>query len=325
MTRGPRVLFATALVLACAGVSCGDDTKRRERTRDENAALGGDTAVRVGDRTIPLSVVANIARVQKISPQEAARYVTDDEIAASAARARGLDQAPPTSWNLTAARARFVSERLYDEARAKGPPTDDEVGVLSERHWLEVDRPPMINVIHVVVLRSEKDPTLNPKAKDLARDLHEAVISAANADDFEAKAKAVPKPAPKIEVRVERLPAFSDEGWATDSSRMDKTFTQAAYALASIGDTSNVVESKYGWHVIRLLERLPEKRMPLETRRLAFTEEVYAMRARAAYEARLNALRAATPIAISAAAPQLTEMAIRAELAQSDRSRDRAP
>jgi parvulin-like peptidyl-prolyl isomerase len=66
-----------------------------------------------------------------------------------------------------------------------------------------------------------------------------------------------------------------------------------------------VVETPFGWHVIRLVERVPEQRMPLETRRLAFAEEVYVRRARASTLARLEDQRVSAPVTILASAENL--------------------
>ena len=82
-------------------------------------------------------------------------------------------------------------------------------------------------------------------------------------------------------------------------------FAKGAFALKRAGETSGVVESSFGWHVIRLIERRPPKTVPLEERRADFGPEVFARRGRAALEATLTARRASTPVGIAPGADAL--------------------
>lgn len=298
-----RTLIAT-LVFFGAFVSCHHPEERA--APPEQAALGGAVAARVAGDAIPVSLVAQVARDSRVAPPEALRRLIDDAVAASAARGRGLDREAPASWLLTAARARFTSERLLAEAKAKGPPTDDEVRALSDRHWREVDRPEAVRVVHALAKRPKKDdPAAIALAKQTAQALHTAVLSAHSVEEFREKAKAVPHPS-SVEVVVEDLPAFTDDGYVIDANgRMVESFARPAHALAKPGDTSQVVETEFGWHVMRLVERVPEQRMPLESRRMAFAEEAYAMRARDALDATIAERKKGTPIELSSAAEPL--------------------
>jgi PPIC-type PPIASE domain len=288
-----RTAFASAFA-SLVLLSCGEPQKQA----DQSAALGGDIAARVGTEVIPVSLVGKVAAEQKIPPREALRHIVDDAIAANAARARGLDKEPPASWRMTAARGRFTTERLLQEARAKGRPTDDEVNELSKIHWREVDRPVSVRVQHALVMRP-KGGDVAP-AKALAALLHDAVAAAPTGPEFERVAKAVPH-GNDLEIRVEELPAIADDGYVvTGTGMMNEVFAKAAHALANVGDTSGVVETTFGWHVIRLVERLPEQRMPFETRRTAFQEEVFAMRSRAALQARVSAMKISVEVLPSA-------------------------
>lgn len=287
--------------LLASSLSCGGSHEAPAPA--EQAALGGEVAARVGTDVIPVSLVAKVAAAQHVTPREALKRLVDDAIAANAARAKGLDRENPTVWRLTAARARVTADRILADAKRAGPPTDDEINTLSARYWREVDRPPAVRVVHVLVRRPKApDPAAEERARAFAGKLRDAVLDAKDADDFIVKAKALPYPGG--EVTAEKLPpAFAENGKSVENDQQfDPAFAKGAFAIGEAGMTSPVVESSFGWHVIRLLERIPEQRMPFEARRIAFADETIAMRAAAATKARVEALRSGTSIEIAPSA-----------------------
>ncbi len=293
-----------ALMLASLALgSCDNEKAPPPRVEDENALLGGEVAARIGDEKIPLHVVASVAKRQEVSPKDAVRKLVDDAIAAHAARERGLDDKLPASWLLVAARARFAADKIFEEARKAGPPTDEEVNILSEIYWHEVDRPPSIRVVHVVV--QWKKPEQEGIARDAANAIRAAVADARTPDEFQEKAKAVPVP-PELNVVAQPLPAFTQEGWFTEAENgLDPDFAKGAFLIPNIGGISPLVKSKSGLHVIRLVERIPEHRVPFETRRTMFTDEAAKLRARNSVKARIEALRAKHKVEVSSAAETL--------------------
>ena len=293
----------TRAALACLLISSGCSGTHEAPAPAQQSALGGEIAARVGSDVIPLSLVTKVAAAQHVTADEALRRLVDDAVAANAGRAKGLDRELPTSWYLTAARARITADRLLADAKRAGPPTDDEVKTLSERYWREVDRPQAIRVVHVVVRTPEKpDPAASDRARAFAQQLREAVVDAKDADDFIAKANAVPKYAGAT-VTAEKLPALTDAGQSIESQQQfDPTFAKGAFAIAEPGMTSPPVETSFGFHIIRLLEKIPEQRMPFETRRIAFADEVITMRAGAATKSLIEGLQRSKPIEIAPSA-----------------------
>ncbi len=294
-----------ALLVMASGLSCGGE-KTSTAPQAEQAALGGEVAARVGSDVIPMSLVVRVATAQHITPREALRRLVDDAVTANAARARGLDKQLPTSWRLTAARGRITADRILADAKQAGPPNDQELPQLTARYWREVDRPPAVRVVHFVAKRATKsDPAADAAARAFAERAREAVLSAKNSEEFQQKAKALPHPG--VDVVAEQLSAFAQDTRSTEGGEgtIDEAFVKAAFALQDIGATSPVIESSFGWHVIRLEERVPEQRMPVDARRIAFSDEVYTLRASAVSNARLSALRAATPIEVAPSAELL--------------------
>ena len=292
-----RALLGIVLV-ACSGSG--------PSARNDQVALGGEAAARVDGAPIPLSLVAKVAAEQHIAPSEALRRLVDDAISASGARARGLDHAEPALWQLTAARGRWIADQMMAEARAGGPPTKEEIEELTKLHRLEVDRPPGFRVVHALSFRP-KNVADYPRAKELAEKLRQAVLPATDEADFLARAKAVPHD-PDLQTRAESLPSFAADGSSLEGGGgMKEEFARGAATLTKAGETSGIVESSYGWHVIRLLEAVPERKMPYDARVAAFSEEAYLTRANTATRTRLAATAAGLQIEVSPSAESLME------------------
>jgi peptidyl-prolyl cis-trans isomerase C len=290
--RGAR-LFTLLLAVGCA-------CRSPASTLHEN--IGGDIVARAGNATISAALLTNVARAQKRTPDDAIQLLLDDALLSEGARSKKIDQATPVARDLTALRAQLVADRLRNDARAIGPCTDAEVDTLSQLHLKDVELPELVQVIHAIAIRPKKEaPNQDQQiqhAREIADAIEAAVQGATSADDFEARAKTVAHG--DVEVRVERLPAFADDGVVPETGGgMDATFAHAAFILAKPGDISPVVETTFGWHVIRLNERYAPKNIPREERRTMFAEECVATRARSAFQALLSARHASTHIEIA--------------------------
>lgn len=307
--RGALALTLAVLVSSC---SDGGDKASGPAPRAQQADLGGEVIARVSaggaSDAVPKTIVSKVASELKVDPSEAARRLVDDAVAAVAARERGLDAKTPARWNLRSARARITIDRIRAQTRAAGPPTDAEIADLTARHWREVDRPESARVVHALVFRSKPaDAAFDARAKALAGELRAALLETKTPEEFAEKAKAFPHPS-ELKIQVDPpLPPITDDGYSVEGpGHFDETFAKAAVALKQPGDTSPVVETRdFGFHVIRLIEKVPEQRMPLDARRIAFTEEAYSVRAQTALAAIIGPLRAAHPVTIEPAAETL--------------------
>ncbi len=296
-----RRVVALAFLVACS----------ENAPKAENAALGGDVAARVGSEVLTVDLVRQVAIAQKISPREAAARLVDDAVAADAAKRHGLEGKDPARWQLTATRARIAADRFFAEAKSKGPPSDAEVELLTQQHWRQVDRPPAVRVMHVVVCpgacngKVPRTPEAVAHAREVATSLRPEIVDLPTPDEIQAKAKSFAHPS-DVELRPEILPAVAQDGRTVEAGDgLDPAFATAAWAIPKIGDTSPVVETKFGFHIIRLLERIPERRMSFENRRIAFTEETYAMRAAEIERVHVEDLRKSKDIQVSKSAERL--------------------
>jgi len=264
-------------------------------------ALGGGVACRAGNVEISIDVATRVANAQHISPREAAAMLADDAVASQGAIAKGVDK--DVAWRIRAARARLVSDRWREEARAAGDPTDAEIADVSRDHWQDVDCPETRTVIHAIVLKPKNAPA-PANGPEVAAAIRAAVGDAGNEADFERIANAVQGGTQK---KVERLPPFAADGRIAQPGAQggfDRTFAAAAFAIGHAGETSNVIETSFGWHVIRLVRIAPPHSIPWEERRLLFREEVFARRAQAKHDALLAKLQSQTSIDVSLSAEQ---------------------
>lgn len=304
------VLRASCIILCVAACLLSACRRREETGRASSApavgALGAAMAATVDGVPIPIELVQRVADAQRVELRTARERLIQDLVAARAAERRLLDESPAVRWRLRTLLGRATLDTLAAAARAQGPPTDSEVAELTERYWRQFDRPEAVRVIHAVVRPPKKNNAANgsDRAKLVAKAVHDAVRSAKNADDFEACVRSVPNDG--LEVVVERLPLFARDGRMIEGQGgMNQTFAVAAHDLVVEGDLSGIVETPFGWHVIRLLERVAASRVPLEERRAAFSEETVAKRIRTAVDARMAVRQPGSSVQIAPAAESI--------------------
>ena len=272
------------------------------------ATLPPGVAARAGTNDVPVAVIEGMVRRQGITPAAARDRAIDDALFAAEARV-ALGDAAARRAEAAVLAAALVAE-LAEQSRAAGPITDAEITWATERRWREFDRPAAARTAHAVV--RVKEPSQADAGRALAERIAESVTGVSAPQEFLAKARAVP--AGPFEVRAETLPAIAADGREVDPTappeqepaRFDLAYAEAANALARVGDQSPLVRSRFGFHVILLIERLPELRRSLAERRQLLAADVLAERARRVLDDTMVRLRARAPVQVLPTAPELT-------------------
>lgn len=296
-----------ALILAlCFTGACEPSTPASVRVTV--LAQPKDPVVTIGQSKIDGATIAAVAAAKKSSQKEAVDALVFDALLAEEAEQRGLPAQQPTAWTIRAAKARSTARHLHEQAGADRLPTDEELRALSERYKVEVERPESVVTSHALVSKPKQDAKLE-EAKALAAKLLSAVTGATSDEDFQARAKAVS--AAGLEVVVQPLPPFDANGLILGGSgQMDEKFASAAFALTQAGSQSGIVESSFGWHVIRLIERRPAFVMPVEERRNKFAGKAFELRGKALLDERLAALKGSSKPEILPAAEGFMQLVI---------------
>lgn len=286
---------------------CGDKTEESVVAPVEMSNLEAGIVARVGTERIFAGEVARIAAAQGVSVTAARDLEIRDALYAAQAKAEGMDAERETELLVNAALARRMLRKVLEDADRAGPVTDEELERVMQRRWLDFDRPEGFRVVHAVVrTKTDADEATRRRAEGVARAVREAVMSAADTakttspvhdrpdpvvDAFRRAVDGVSKDG--FEVKVEDLPPVAADArlLSPDGGGLEKAFAEGAAKLDARGALSEIVSTSYGFHVLLLLERIPEARVPVEERRQKVREEVLWMRSSAARKQLLDRLR----------------------------------
>lgn len=270
--------------------------------------LAEGTAASVAGEAVSVASVERIAQRRALAPQSALELALSD--ARFAVQARASTPVGIASSIERAAAARALLEALAVDSERRGPPTDQELEDIVRERWAELDRPAGVRTTHAIVVVAE--PPQDAAARLLAERIASAVAAAASREDFERLAGAVPRDG--ADVRVERLPVVLVDGRSIElkdgryvqMGEFDLDFARAANALGAPGQLSPVVHSKFGYHVIRLEERLPAHRVEPAQRASLLGPEALTRRGSRARTELLEKLRAGARVEVDRAVDDLT-------------------
>jgi len=251
-----RLAIAALVLAACRARSGPGDRFAVPLTAD--APPTDEVVATVDGRPIRASEIALQARARGVDARAALAELVDAEVLAGEAARRGIDRDHDV---LDAARSAAVRRML-----ATGFERDATPDKIPERDLRRVynlnrnllDHSEYVDVWHILVsvkkgATPDERAACRAAAEELAREAH----GVGSVDAFKALATRVKAP-PGVDVRTEQIVTARD-GWVL------KAFSYAAFdQLKKPGDTSSVVETDYGYHVIYLVKRIPPAHVPFE-------------------------------------------------------------
>jgi hypothetical protein len=270
---------AAALLVAASALACSVES----RSVVARKTLPSGVAASVGTELVLAGTVARIASARGIERETARELAIRDALFAAAVRANP-SRADSVAVAERANLARLVLEDLERHAKAAGAPTDSELDAVVAERWTDFDRPPSARTTHAVVL--VKKPGDDAEARAVAERLATALRGASTSEEFTRRAQGFP--AAPFEIRAERLPPVTADGRMWDPvgrpganyGTLDGDYARAANAIERAAEQSPIVKTAFGYHLIFLDERLPERRVPVDERRAALHDDIVARRAK---------------------------------------------
>lgn len=248
MKRLPAVLACAAIWFLPAGASQAATPPLA--TGPDGIAVTADEVLAEAAQRLPADVRARALA----EPRNIATLVNDvamkRALAAQAEKAR-LDQDPAVALQLRLARERVLAEARLAQIDGQRPDRATLEKAAEAEYRAKPDTfvtPEQIRVRHILI-----DARSCEAEARIAQLLAQARAPGA---DFAALAREHSQD-PGSAKRGGDLGFF-------ERGRMAAEFDKAAFALANPGDLSDVVRTSFGYHIIRLEERRPASRQPLE-------------------------------------------------------------
>jgi peptidyl-prolyl cis-trans isomerase C len=315
-----RWLARTAIAGLAILLGCGSETEPPPAGNprvEPSSALPDGVVARVGSLQITKESAAKLATTRQIDVRAAVELAVHEALLANAAEVAGLRDEPTTRAATRGALVHALVADLRDAATRAGAVTDAELAEVTARHWLELERPEGYRAVHAVVrLRADASADTKRQAEDVAAAIRAAVEPAAElarstsapaAGDgdpasalFKSAAELVPHAG--LELVVQDLDPVASDGrvLTVDGRTYERDFLEALMRLNERGECSPPSSTRFGLHVILLLERTPPNVVPLEERRKLVRDEVVSTRAQRAYRSLLDGLRSDAHLVLGA-------------------------
>ena len=289
---GRRAVFLCVIACAFAASSCKEGSRVSPGSpSDEKAAKRGPVLAAVGGTAITVEDFEN--EIRSLPEHTQKRMKTGEEkkkhldkmieeiLLLDEAQKRGVDRDEEIRAKVERYRRRLITEKLYQEvAKEKSQVGEEEIQKYFQAHKEQFVQKERIRVRQILILLA---PNAGPEKEAEAKKKAEEVLGRAKAgEDFAELAK-----------EVSEGPAASrggDLGYFS-RGRMVPAFEEAAFGLKNDGDVSNVVRTKFGYHIIQLTGRQPAKELSIEEVRDRIVRQLESARRREVRQSLAKELR----------------------------------
>lgn len=259
-----------ALLLALAGCRHAADTGSGPWQVPLSAPSSDDAIVATVDgRPIRAGEIATQARAAGTSAKQALDDLIDAELLAGEAARRGLDKEHDVQLAVRQAAARRLLETTFEKEVTPSSLSERDLrrGYNAQRNMF--DHSEYVDTWHILSPADAKAP---PEEKQAARAVAEQIAKRArgigSAEAFKALATEIAPP-PGKQLKLEQIITARD-GWVVPEYSIP-AFDQ----LKKPGDTSTVVETSFGYHVIYLNRRIPPRHATLDEAKPELTQYLF--------------------------------------------------
>jgi len=262
------VLCASGIVTLAMSAGCRGTSPQESKV--DRAALGGDLVARVGAVPLNLAGIASAMTDSDLSRDEALAKLLDTHVVGYWAMRGGLEGSRRNTVQRSLL-ARAILAQVENQTRVPTTASEVELNEETQLRWFELDRPVAFRLAHFVV-KTEK--ANESQARDLAQRIALAVKGITEAKQFVEKARSIPSGG--LSVVAEQLTPVTADGRTfqtdptgkpvSDAGKFDQDFARAAFRLERQGDQSQLIRTRFGFHVLLLVERVDGYTMPIEQR-----------------------------------------------------------
>ena len=271
----PGVAATLAVVIA---TSCGapppPGSSRPAEKPATPAALASAVAVVEGE-PITAAEIKTQAEAAGTDARTALAALVEEKLLSREAARRGYDRDPEVREAIEREMVRRLLRTGFEKEVTPGGITDDQLRRAYEKNADKFDRPELYKVLHIL---APIGPTASPEERDLAKRRAEEVALRAKSARTPEEFKALPDQLSDARLKLKGEEVVTGrQGWTL------RPFADATFALAKVGDVSGVVETRFGFHVIYLEEKLPEVHVPLADVREVLRQGVWPAAQRQAF------------------------------------------